>query len=305
MIRFDQVSKVFRGQTTPALSNITCEILRGEFVFLVGPSGSGKSSMLRLILLEDQPSSGQIHVLGQDLRAISNSKIPYYRRDIGMIFQDFRLLPNKTVGENVAYALQVLGKSRGFIGEAVPDVLEMVGLEDKAKRFPHELSGGEQQRVAIARAVVNKPPILLADEPTGNLDPDTSRDIMRVLKRINANGTTVVMATHDVTIVDEEKRRVIELEGGVIIRDETDGVYKTEFVDVTPDESSSAKEGTSRRGRRRAKPIAEVLAERVSAEDAIVLPADDDAATSPAALEQGSASTENRSDDDKEQAGER
>ncbi|GAB3292042.1 MULTISPECIES: cell division ATP-binding protein FtsE [Pseudoclavibacter] len=240
MIRFDNVAKVYPGTAAPALDDITFEVLRGEFVFLVGPSGSGKSSVLRLILREDAPSRGQVHVLGQDLRRISNRKVPYYRRSIGMVFQDFRLLAGKTVFENVAYALEALGKSRGHVAKAVPDVLETVGLGDKANRFPHELSGGEQQRVAIARAVVNKPDILLADEPTGNLDPVTSRGIMRLLTRINANGTTVVMATHDVSIVDEERRRVIELDGGVIMRDESDGVYQPGIVPLTEAETATA-----------------------------------------------------------------
>ncbi len=225
MIRFDRVTKTYRGTKRPALNSVDLEILRGEFVFLVGASGSGKSSFLRLILKEDRPTSGNIHVLGQDLNAISNRKVPYFRRNLGVVFQDFRLLPGKNVFDNVAFTLQVIGKSRGFIQEAVPDVLQMVGLAEKAGRLPHELSGGEQQRVAIARAVVNKPAILLADEPTGNLDPSTSAGIMTVLERINAGGTTVVMATHDNAIVDHMKRRVIELVSGQIVRDEDQGGY--------------------------------------------------------------------------------
>lgn len=225
MIRFDHVTKTYRGTKRPALNGVDLEILRGEFVFLVGASGSGKSSFLRLILKEDRPTSGNIHVLGQDLNAISNRKVPYFRRNLGVVFQDFRLLPGKNVFDNVAFTLQVIGKSRGFIQEAVPDVLQMVGLAEKANRLPHELSGGEQQRVAIARAVVNKPAILLADEPTGNLDPSTSAGIMTVLERINAGGTTVVMATHDNAIVDHMKRRVIELVSGQIVRDEDRGGY--------------------------------------------------------------------------------
>ncbi|KAB1655081.1 cell division ATP-binding protein FtsE [Pseudoclavibacter chungangensis] len=264
MIRFDSVSKVFPGSDHPAVSDLTFEILRGEFVFLVGPSGSGKSSVLRLILLEDLPTDGQVHVLGQDLRRISSRKVPYYRRDIGMVFQDFRLLQGKTVAENVAYALQVLGKSRALIGEAVPDVLETVGLDGMGDRFPHELSGGEQQRVAIARAVVNKPEILLADEPTGNLDPETSRGIMKLLKRINANGTTIVMATHDVSIVDEEKRRVIQLDDGRITRDESGGVYRPAVLELEePAEDltlAELDEGPST--------IADAMARRVGARDA-------------------------------------
>jgi cell division transport system ATP-binding protein len=225
MIRFDSVSKQYSGTTRPALSAINLEVLRGEFVFLVGASGSGKSSCLRLMLKEEKPTKGKIHVLGQDLGTISSRKVPYFRRNIGVVFQDFRLLPNKTVFENVAFTLQVIGKSRGFIQEAVPDVLTMVGLSGKASRLPHELSGGEQQRVAIARAVVNKPQVLLADEPTGNLDPATSAGIMAVLERINAGGTTVIMATHEAGIVDQMQRRVIELVNGQIVRDERHGGY--------------------------------------------------------------------------------
>lgn len=225
MIRFDHVSKQYSGTARPALNAINLEVLRGEFVFLVGASGSGKSSCLRLILKEEKPTKGKIHVLGQDLGTISSRKVPYFRRNIGVVFQDFRLLPNKTVFENVAFTLQVIGKSRGFIQEAVPDVLKMVGLDGKALRRPHELSGGEQQRVAIARAVVNKPQVLLADEPTGNLDPATSAGIMAVLEQINASGTTVLMATHEAGIVDQMKRRVIELVNGQIVRDERHGGY--------------------------------------------------------------------------------
>ena len=225
MIRFEHVSKQYAGTQRPALNAINLEVLRGEFVFLVGASGSGKSSCLRLILKEEKPTKGKIHVLGQDLGTISSRKVPYFRRNIGVVFQDFRLLPNKTVFENVAFTLQVIGKSRGFIQEAVPDVLKMVGLDGKASRRPHELSGGEQQRVAIARAVVNKPQVLLADEPTGNLDPATSAGIMAVLERINAGGTTVLMATHEAGIVDQMKRRVIELVNGQIVRDERHGGY--------------------------------------------------------------------------------
>ncbi|TAM68616.1 MAG: cell division ATP-binding protein FtsE [Microbacteriaceae bacterium] len=225
MIRFDHISKKYSGTTRPALGDVTFEVLRGEFVFLVGASGSGKSSCLQLILKEEKPTKGKIHMLGQDLGSISNRKVPYFRRNLGVVFQDFRLLPNKNVFDNVAFTLQVIGKSRGFIQEAVPDVLTMVGLDGKAQRRPHELSGGEQQRVAIARAVVNKPQILLADEPTGNLDPATSAGIMAVLERINAGGTTVLMATHEAAIVDQMQRRVIELSGGEIVRDERHGGY--------------------------------------------------------------------------------
>ncbi|MFC4829947.1 cell division ATP-binding protein FtsE [Agromyces aurantiacus] len=225
MIRFDSVTMTYPGQGRPALDDVTVEILRGEFVFLVGASGSGKSSFLRLILKEERPSAGQIHVLGQDLRRISTRKVPYFRRNLGVVFQDFRLLPNKNVFDNVAFALRVIGKSRGFIQTAVPETLRLVGLDGKGKRMPHELSGGEQQRVAIARAIVNKPQILLADEPTGNLDPVTSAGIMTLLERINASGTTVVMATHEAGIVDQMQRRVIELSSGELVRDERSAGY--------------------------------------------------------------------------------
>jgi cell division transport system ATP-binding protein len=232
MIRFDQVSKMYPGSARPALNAVTLEILKGEFVFLVGASGSGKSSLLQLILKEESPSVGQIHVLGQDLSRLSSRKVPYFRRSLGVVFQDFRLLPQKNVFSNVAFSLQVIGKSRGFIQEAVPDVLKMVGLAGKASRLPHELSGGEQQRVAIARAIVNRPAILLADEPTGNLDPSTSQGIMTLLDRISASGTTVVMATHDAGIVDQMQRRVVELVSGQIVRDERRGGYQTQAITI-------------------------------------------------------------------------
>jgi cell division transport system ATP-binding protein len=225
MIRFENVTKRYRGTARPALSKVDFEVLRGEFVFLVGASGSGKSSCLRLILREETPSDGRVVVLGRDLRTLSNRKVPYFRRHVGAVFQDFRLLPNKTVFANVAFTLQVIGSSRGFIQQAVPEVLALVGLAGKEKRFPHELSGGEQQRVAIARALVNRPQVLLADEPTGNLDPATSVDIMQLLARINAGGTTVVMATHEAGFVDQMQRRVIELVDGEMIRDERHGGY--------------------------------------------------------------------------------
>ncbi|MGN6446312.1 cell division ATP-binding protein FtsE [Amnibacterium sp.] len=230
MIRFDSVTKRYRGAPRPALDDVTLEIGAGEFIFLVGASGSGKSSLLRLMLREEKPTSGEIHVLGQRLTSISTRKVPYFRRSLGVVFQDFRLLPNKTVYDNVAFTLQVIGKSRGFIQTTVPDVLETVGLAEKAQNFPNELSGGEQQRVAIARAVVNKPSVLLADEPTGNLDPRTSEGIMQVLDRINQQGTTVVMATHDVTIVDRMQKRVVELVQGKIIRDELEATYVTSSI---------------------------------------------------------------------------
>ncbi|MDH2445271.1 cell division ATP-binding protein FtsE [Amnibacterium sp. CER49] len=232
MIRFDSVTKRYKGAPRPALDAVSLEIGSGEFVFLVGASGSGKSSLLRLMLREEKPTSGEIHVLGQRLTSISSRKVPYFRRSLGVVFQDFRLLPNKTVFDNVAFTLQVLGKSRGFIQSAVPDVLTTVGLGEKAQNLPNELSGGEQQRVAIARAVVNKPAILLADEPTGNLDPNTSDEIMQVLERINLAGTTVVMATHDVSIVDRLQKRVVELKHGHIIRDELEAKYVTSNIPI-------------------------------------------------------------------------
>lgn len=230
MILFEDVSKMYRGAPKPALSNVSIDIGAGEFVFLVGASGSGKSSFLRLILKEERPSTGNVHVLGQDLRRIPSRKVPQFRRSLGVVFQDFRLLPQKTVFDNVAFSLRVIGKSAGFIHEAVPDVLQTVGLAAKAKNYPHELSGGEQQRVAIARAAVNKPAIMLADEPTGNLDPATSAGIMNVLSRINASGTTVIMATHDSGIVNQMQRRVIEIAGGRIVRDEHQGGYETSAI---------------------------------------------------------------------------
>ena len=225
MIRFENVTKRFRGTAKPALNNIDFEVTRGEFLFLVGPSGSGKSSCLRLILREETPSDGRVVVLGRDLKSLPNRKVPYLRRHIGAVFQDFRLLPTKTVFQNVAFTLQVIGSSHAFVQQAVPEVLALVGLKGKERRFPHELSGGEQQRVAIARALVNRPQVLLADEPTGNLDPATSVDIMQLLARINAGGTTVVMATHEAGFVDQMQRRVIELANGEMIRDERHGGY--------------------------------------------------------------------------------
>ena len=211
MIRFENVTKVYARGARPALDRVSLDVERGEFVFLVGASGSGKSTFLRLVLREERASAGRVFVAGKELGTLSSWKVPTLRRQIGAVFQDFRLLPNKTVFENVAFALQVIGKPRHHILTTVPDTLEMVGLAGKEKRRPHELSGGEQQRVAIARAFVNRPNILLCDEPTGNLDPTTSLGIMRLLDRINRTGTTVVMATHDDEIVDQMRKRVIEL----------------------------------------------------------------------------------------------
>ena len=225
MIRFGSVTKSYRGSARPALDDVTLGIERGEFVFLVGASGSGKSTFLRLVLKEERPTAGQVVVAGQDLGSLSSSAVPALRRQIGTVFQDFRLLPSKTVGENVAFALEVVGKPRSVIASVVPEVLALVGLEGKERRRPGELSGGEQQRAAIARAYANGPALLLADEPTGNLDPPTSVGIMRLLDRINRRGTTVVMATHDVGIVDAMRRRVVELDEGRLVRDHARGVY--------------------------------------------------------------------------------
>ncbi|MFP5333852.1 MAG: cell division ATP-binding protein FtsE [Actinomycetes bacterium] len=225
MIRFEHVTKVYDRTSRPALDDVTLEVERGEFVFLVGASGSGKSTFLRLVLKEEEATRGTVYVAGRDVARLSSWKVPHLRRQIGAVFQDFRLLPNKTVYENVAFALQVIGKSRHHIAQTVPETLELVGLEGKERRLPHELSGGEQQRVAIARAFVNRPAILLADEPTGNLDPTTSVGIMRLLDRINRHGTTVVMATHDDEIVDQMRKRVVELDDGLVVRDQTRGVY--------------------------------------------------------------------------------
>ncbi len=225
MIRFQSVSKVYPTNSRPALDDVSIDIDKGEFVFLVGQSGSGKSTFLRLVLKEERPTKGSIWVAGKELGKLSHWKVPALRQQIGVVFQDFRLLPNKTVTENIAFALDVIGKPRHTVAKVVPEVLELVGLTGKEKRRPDELSGGEQQRVAIARAFVNRPRVLLADEPTGNLDPTTSVGIMKLLDRINRTGTTVVMATHDAHIVDSMRRRVIELEAGVVARDQSRGVY--------------------------------------------------------------------------------
>ncbi|WP_323958828.1 cell division ATP-binding protein FtsE [Arthrobacter sp. JZ12] len=225
MIRFEQVTKVYDQKSKPALDGVSLDVDRGEFVFLVGASGSGKSTFIRLVLKEDRATRGAVYVAGQNVANIPSWRVPKLRRGIGVVFQDFRLLPNKSVFANVAFAMQVIGKSRAVIRETVPEVLKTVGLEGKNNRMPHELSGGEQQRVAIARAIVNKPGILLADEPTGNLDPTTSMGIMRVLDRINQNGTTVVMATHDDDIVNTMRKRVVELRDGSVIRDDAQGIY--------------------------------------------------------------------------------
>jgi len=226
MIRLENVTKTYHGAGASALAEIQLQIDRGEFVFLVGSSGSGKSSLLRLMLREEKPDSGDLFALGENLRTLPQRRVASYRRKLGVVFQDFRLLPNKTVYQNIAFALQVIGKSRAFIETSVPDVLRLVGLEDKSSSFPAALSGGEQQRVAIARALVNRPELLLADEPTGNLDPDNSKEIMGLLSRINLSGTTIVMATHDRGIVDQMQRRVVEIKEGRIVRDAETASYR-------------------------------------------------------------------------------
>ena len=225
MIRFENVTKHYPGQPRPALEDVSLDIGDGEFVFLVGQSGSGKSTFLRLVLREERPTTGSVIVAGTDLARVPNRRMPGLRRRMGAVFQDFRLLPNKTVGVNVAFALEVIGRPRHQIATLVPEVLDLVGLAGKEARRPDQLSGGEQQRVAIARAFVNRPALLIADEPTGNLDPATSVGIMKLLDRINRTGTTVVMATHDDDIVDQMRKRVVELDGGRVVRDQSRGVY--------------------------------------------------------------------------------
>jgi cell division transport system ATP-binding protein len=224
MIRFENVTKTYKAGTV-ALRDLSVDIDKGEFVFLVGPSGSGKTTCLRLLLREERPDTGRIWVAGREIGGLSHWRIPYLRRNMGCVFQDFRLLPNKTVFENVAFALEVIGRPRHVIASQVPQVLELVGLGKKRDNLPSELSGGEQQRVAVARAFVNRPLILLADEPTGNLDPATSQGIMKLLDRINRTGTTVIIATHDAGIVDQMRRRVVELDSGNLMRDQARGVY--------------------------------------------------------------------------------
>ena len=226
VITFDHVSKVYPAQPgKPALHDISVQVYAGEFVFLVGHSGSGKSTFIRMIIREIKPSEGHIYIADEDLSTMRNWRVPYLRRNIGCVFQDFKLLPNKTVFENVAFALEVIGKSRHVIKTQVPEVLRLVGLQDKLNKRPDQLSGGEQQRVSIARAIVNRPPLLVCDEPTGNLDPQTSRGIMDLLERINRTGTTVLVATHDREMVDNMRRRVIALDKGRLTRDQDRGVY--------------------------------------------------------------------------------
>jgi cell division transport system ATP-binding protein len=231
VVEFEEVTKVYDGGSV-GLERASMKIARGEFVFLVGPTGCGKSTCIRLLQKELEPSKGEIRIAGRTLGEIPRARVPYLRRNIGVVFQDYKLLPNRTVYDNVAYSLQVIGESRQEIRRKVPDILRLVGLSTKLHNYPDELSGGEQQRVSLARAFVNHPPLLLADEPTGNLDPETSIGIMQLIYRINRTGTTVIVATHDKEMVDKMRRRVVELRDGRIIRDEQSGLYR-------PDESTS------------------------------------------------------------------
>lgn len=224
MIKYVNVSKEY-GNGSKALANINISIEKGEFVFIVGSSGAGKSTLIKLLLKEIEPSEGKVFLNKVDITKVKNRRVPYIRRNIGVVFQDFRLLPNKTVYENVAFAMEIIGASGREIRRQVPMILSMVGLSNKAHNYPNQLSGGEHQRVAIARAIVNNPSVLIADEPTGNLDPDTAWEIMKLIKEINRRGTTVVMATHAKEIVNMMKRRVIALEAGRVVRDEQKGVY--------------------------------------------------------------------------------
>jgi cell division transport system ATP-binding protein len=224
MIRFENVTKTYKGSTV-ALRNVSLDVQKGEFVFIVGPSGSGKTTFMRLLLREELPDAGRIWEAGREIIDLPKWRVPYLRRNIGCVFQDFRLLPNKTVFQNVAFALEVIGRPKSVVEAQVPQVLDLVGLARKRDNLPGELSGGEQQRVAVARAFVNRPLILLADEPTGNLDPATSQGIMQLLDRINRTGTTVMVATHDAALVDWMRRRVVELDQGVVVRDQARGVY--------------------------------------------------------------------------------
>jgi cell division transport system ATP-binding protein len=225
MIRFENVTKLY-GSDVAAVREASFDIPKGEFVFLVGPSGSGKSTLLRLMNRQERPERGTVWVAGANINELADSRVPYLRRGMGNVFQDYKLLMNKTVFENVAFSLQVIGRPKHVIRQQVPQVLELVGLADKEDRFPSQLSGGEQQRVSIARAFVNRPLIMLADEPTGNLDPATGEEIMSLLDSINSTGTTVVMATHDHRVVNAMRRRVIQLDRGLVVRDQERGVYE-------------------------------------------------------------------------------
>ena len=224
MIHLAGISKIYDNGCV-ALSDVTVDIPKGDFVFVVGPSGAGKSTFIKLLFREELPTKGKLIVNGRNVGDLQPTEVPYLRRSLGIVFQDYRLLPNKTVYENVAFAMQVIESSHREIKKRVIHVLDLVGLRHKAGSLPGELSGGEQQRIAIARAIVNNPVVVIADEPTGNLDPETSWDIMKIFSRINKGGTTIVMATHDKTVVDAMKKRVIAIEGGIIARDEVKGVY--------------------------------------------------------------------------------
>ena len=226
MIRLHNVAKVYDGGVV-AVQEVSMDVRKGEFIFLVGPSGSGKSTLIRMCLREEKVTRGKIWVAGKDIAKLPTWRVPYLRRTVGTIFQDFKLLPSKTVAENVAFALKVTGCPRSIVRRQVNTVLELVGLSAKTDRYPRQLSGGEQQRVSMARAFVNRPPILLADEPTGNLDPATSVGIMRLLDRINRTGTTVMMATHDFAIVDAMRRRVVQLDRGRVVRDQAGSGYES------------------------------------------------------------------------------
>lgn len=227
MINFYNVTKIYPGEVK-ALTDVTLQIKKGDFVFLVGPSGAGKSTLTKLIYREELPNRGQVIFNGKNVVRMRQREIPYLRRTIGMVFQDFRLLPQRTVFDNIAFAMQVIGSSNREIKKTVPKVLDMVGLTKKAGKFPEQLSGGEQQRVSVARAIVNNPVLIIADEPTGNLDPSTARDLMKLFMEINRRGTTIIMSTHAWDIVDSMKRRVVELAGGRVVRDEKEGMYNYE-----------------------------------------------------------------------------
>ena len=224
MIKLTNVTKIYKTGVR-ALNDVNLTIEPGEFVYVIGTTGAGKSTFIKLLYREEKPTSGKVEVVGQDVSKIKNSKVPYFRRNIGVVFQNFRLLPKKTVFENVAYAMEVIGEKPRHIKKRVAEVLELVGLKHKMRSFPNQLSGGEQQRVAIARAIVNNPKVLIADEPTGNLDPEISWEIMQVLERINLQGTTIIMATHNSTIVNNLRHRVVAIEEGRIVRDEEEGEY--------------------------------------------------------------------------------
>ena len=228
MIKLENVTKVYEDNGAVALRDVSLNIDKGEFVFIVGSSGSGKSTFIKMLLKEVDPTSGSIIIDGMDITTLKRKEIPYLRRKVGVVFQDFRLLPSKTVYENVAFAMQIVEASPKNIRRTVPQVLALVGLSKKAKAYPNQLSGGEQQRVALARAIINKPPILLADEPTGNLDPETAWEIMELLQDINLRGTTVVMATHAKDIVDRMQKRVVTMQKGIVARDVREGGYDDE-----------------------------------------------------------------------------